>query len=214
MMMKIVFLLITLSFVQADDKQSQWASSVENAKARLTSGHILLKKGKTDLAHKLFKDAVKFNPVANDCWSSLGEVQVKLGLLQEATESLDRAIALSPPNKPLPSNVKRLDTIMNDIKETSTSPVEKSSTEETCDIEEKYALKVDSIIQSLKSGKRLSKDNKNWASILRTSFHELNDAGFDWESSMSNSKSSSTSPKSTQKKNSKKPPKVGNLGGF
>jgi tetratricopeptide (TPR) repeat protein len=154
--------------------KDSWKVAVNSADLKYKSGLLLLQKGKKELALKLFQDAVSMNPTRHDCWTGLADAQSQTGQLKEASASLERALALAPPNKPLPKSFLQLqESVEQGLLLNPTSLVD-------CDYGKFFQNKVSSIEKELKRGK-LSKDNQDWVDMLSSAVQQLTEAGFKWE---------------------------------
>lgn len=149
-----------------EDRNSMWAHADETSKMRLASGNILMKTGKIDLALKLFQDAVQYNPINSECWSSLADVQSQLGHFNDAKDSLRRSIALLPINKPLSNKIIKLQDIIH-------NPISKNI---SCEYDIFLNNKIKSIIKELKKKRKFSKENKEFAKLIRSAYLELSES--------------------------------------
>lgn len=174
-------------------RSSEADKAYETAQQRVSSGYLLLKKGKKELALKLFQDAVQFDPTSHECWTGLGSIQVDMGNVKEARASLERALALAPPRKSLPKNIIKL---QESVEESMLNPTSLAD----CDYANFFETRIGAMTKELKKGKKLSKDNLQWTRRLKAAMDELTEAGFEWDEE---------EPPSMPKKENKKKSKTG-----
>jgi tetratricopeptide (TPR) repeat protein len=188
MKFQLLVLFVVVGAALAEDSNSMWAHTEQTSKMRMQSANILMKKNKNNLALKMFQEGVQYNPISSEAWSRLSDIQVKVGQLEEAKESLRRAEALNLVCNPTTEVLQLQDNVRNSL--------ENPSSNIDCEYDTVFSDAVSSMIKELKKGRSFTKDNQEWAKLLRSTVNQLTANGLDLTSPSSSSDQSTSSSSS------------------